>query len=132
MDSRIDFVCADAYHVLASLTPGISGIPAPKSKSDEWPPRVDVILLAPPWGGPDYTQKKHFDMSTDFPSGCGLELVRKALLVCENVICVYPRNIKNSQVISLCESVNAKCYVDEVILYKKHKLSVLYFGRMFN
>jgi hypothetical protein len=38
---------------------------------------IDVIILAPPWGGPEYLYTKEFDMKTMFPSGDGMELVSK-------------------------------------------------------
>ena len=100
MESRIDFICADAYHVLSSFIPQHpceeKGSETNSTEKNP-PPKVDVVILAPPWGGPDYNVSKHFDMRTGFPSGDGLELIKLALRVSENVICIFPKNLSKAQ-----------------------------------
>jgi hypothetical protein len=125
LDARIEFVCADAYHILNSLV------------SDDLPvdtysnSGVDIVLLAPPWGGPGYCLNESFDMYTDFPSGNGLELVVKAAKVSKNIVCVFPRNIMKIQVMEMAKAIDSPCRIEEVYLYGKHKLSILYFGSIF-
>ena len=122
VENRIDFVCADAYDVLKSLIP--------PSNPDGTPgvSKVDAVLLAPPWGGPDYSAYDQFDMSTDFPSGDGLELIKLAYKVSKNVICVFPKNIVKTQVHDLALELQAQCRVEKIFMYEKHKLSIIYFG----
>jgi trimethylguanosine synthase len=122
VEDRIDFVCADAYDILNSLIPHCEPDGAPGVS------KVDAVLLAPPWGGPEYSAFDHFDMSTGFPSGDGLELIKLAYKVSKNVVCVFPKNIMKAQVHSLMGELGAKCRVEEVFMYNKHKLSILYFG----
>ena len=141
VESRIDFICADAYDVLTSLIPNTichSDDPVqvttltfdPNSRNP--PPRVDVVLLAPPWGGPSYTEYKYFDMRTNFLSGDGLELIKLAFRVTKNVICVFPKNIMKSQLNEFIEEENiVDCRLDEIHLYKKHKMSIIFFGPLF-
>ena len=122
MESQIDFVCADAYDVLNSL------IPHAEPNGSPGVSKVDAVLLAPPWGGPDYSAYGQFDMSTGFPSGDGLQLIKLAYKVSKNVICVFPKNIIRSQVHHLMMELQAKCRVEEIFMYNKHKLSIIYFG----
>ena len=122
MENRIDFVCADAYDVLKSLIPPANPDGTPGVS------KVDAVLLAPPWGGPDYSAYDQFDMSTGFPSGDGLELIKLAYKVSKNVICVFPKNIIETQVDELMVELEAECRVEEIFMYKKHKLSIIYFG----
>ena len=141
VENRIDFICADAYHVLSSLIPqhpcpdkepGTNGTLDSREKNPL--PKVDVVILAPPWGGPDYNVCKHFDMRTGFPSGDGLELIKLALRVSENVICIFPKNLSKQQLkefITEQGDLNGCCYVDEIFLYQKHKMSVIFFGALF-
>ena len=122
VENRIDFVCADAYDVLKSLIPPANPDGTPSVS------KVDAVLLAPPWGGPDYSAYDQFDMSTGFPSGDGLELIKLAYKVSKNVICVFPKNIIETQVDELMVELEAECRVEEIFMYKKHKLSIIYFG----
>ena len=125
LESKIEFVCADAYHILGSLA-------TDDTHADTYcNTGVDIVLLAPPWGGPSYCLSKDFDMYTDFPSGNGLELVVEAAKVSKNIVCVFPRNIMISQVTEMAMAIDSPCRVEQVYLYGKHKLSVLYFGSLF-
>ena len=71
-------------------------------------------------------------MRTDFPSGDGVELIKLTLKICRNIICVFPKNISNQDIHDLMFEVGAKCLVEKIHLYKKHKLTIIYFGEMFN
>lgn len=125
MENKIEFVCADAYHILDSFI-------SETGPSDTYcNAGVDIVLLAPPWGGPSYCLSKFFDMQTDFPSGDGLELVVRAAKVSKNIVCVFPRNIMKQQVMEMMVAIDSSCRIEEVYLYGKHKLSILYFGPMF-
>ena len=136
VESRIDFICADAYHVLSSLIPQHSCVEkgsGTNSTEKNPPPKVDVVILAPPWGGPDYNVSKNFDMRTGFPSGDGLKLIKLALRVSENVICIFPKNLSKAQLKKFIteEDLNGCCNIDEIFLYQKHKMSVIFFGSLF-
>lgn len=132
VQDKIDFVCADAYDILYALgePPLETAISSPTSPETYSEP-VDAVLLAPPWGGPGYTDNVYFNMKTDFPSGDGFELIKLAAKFCPNIICVFPKNMDKHQIDELVEVIGLKCVVEEIFLYTKHKLSVLYFGPMF-
>lgn len=121
MEQKIDFVCADAYDILSALTPpdSSSGVSV-----------VDAIILAPPWGGPDYNTHERFDMTTGFPSGDGYGLIRLAAQVCGKIVCVFPRNIDRRQVQSFAHRLEMDYLIEDICLYRKHKMSIIYFTRL--
>ena len=92
---------------------------------------LDVIFLAPPWGGPSYINLQSFDLRTRLPSGDGFLLVEKALKICPNVVLMIPRNTSHKHLQKLSKHVKKSCIVEEVYLYYKHKMTVVYFGDAF-
>ena len=133
VEQKIDFVCANAYDILSALTPLAaddcdidSNIINSSSSSVSM---VDAVILAPPWGGPDYNTYERFDMTTGFPSGDGYELIRLAAQVCGNIVCVFPRNIDRRQVQSFAAKLEMDYLIEDMYLYAKHKMSIIYFNR---
>ena len=54
--------------------------------------KADVVLLAPPWGGVDYSKKEVFRLE-DLPAGLdGRELFAMARKLTKNVVFLLPRN----------------------------------------
>lgn len=92
---------------------------------------IDMIFLAPPWGGPDYTQADSFDLRTMLPSGDGFSLMRLAASVCDHLVLMIPRNTSRKQLRVLQTHIGLPCIVEEVYLYKKLKMKVVYFGNLF-
>ena len=86
----------------------------------------DVIVLSPPWGGMDY-DVGHFDIK-NFPSGNGYELIKLALSVCSNIVCIFPRNTINKHMKDFAKKMNTTCFVEDVQLYGKKKMKIYYFG----
>jgi trimethylguanosine synthase len=94
---------------------------------------TDVIILAPPWGGPDYSQVKHFDLRTMLPSGCGIELVGLAAkhIVKEHctIVGILPKNTQQIQIQEIFQLYGLLCEIDRVHLGDALKLQVIYFYR---
>lgn len=129
----VDMICANAYDILRVLSapsaPGLLSEPGKDSRP------VDVVILAPPWGGPGYLQEAFFDLRTMVTSGDGIELALCAWQSCRNIVYLLPRNTRKSQLRELaillgvrdCEFV-----VEDVYLNKKLKMTVAYFGPLFD
>lgn len=92
---------------------------------------IDIIFLAPPWGGPDYRNSQSFDLRTMIPSGDGFELVKLAASICDHIVLMIPKNIFKKQFKELQKYVSLPCVVEEVCLHKKLKMKVVYFGKLF-
>ena len=124
---------------------------SPQKLSTESSP--DLVMLSPPWGGPGYTQSAQFDIETMLPSGGGKEMIQLALSRCDHVVSVLPRNCSKTQLreavveayqnlrLEKCESAPAldeditpetyPYHIEDIYLYSKHKLTVLYAGPAF-
>ena len=59
---KIIFLNADAIEVINCYSNGsICSESDSISKDEKLPTHLDIIFLSPPWGGPEYLQKKTFD-----------------------------------------------------------------------
>lgn len=67
-----------------------------------------------------------------FPSGDGVELINLSLKVCKNIICIFPRNICKQQIRKLSSDNNIDCLIEDIHLFGKHKMTIIYFGPLFN
>ena len=124
----MEFLCADAYAILGALSgdkrTGLEGetghgiVTASKyagiltsestspphedsSQSTAYFPEnalVDVIVLAPPWGGPDYSALEQSDLRTMILSGDGVELAQLAAKCCKGgLVYLLPKNTSKEQ-----------------------------------
>lgn len=87
------------------------------------------MLLAPPWGGVDYSKKGVFRLE-DLPAGLdGTMLFTMARAVTKNVVMLLPRNIDRRQVAELGEEGEVvelvEGMVDGVV-----KMVIAYFGNL--
>lgn len=89
---------------------------------------MDIIILAPPWGGIRYSSQAKFDLETMIMCGSGLELLKIALDACPNVVYLLPRNTNKRQLIQLSKMLNVRCKIDNVYIHDKCKMMVVYFG----
>lgn len=92
---------------------------------------VDLFVLCPPWGGPEYLAADVWDMRTGIPSGDGYLLAAMAYSTAKNVALVLPRNTQESQLRSLAVVLNSPCRVFEMNVQGKCKLIVACFGPLF-
>ena len=115
---RIDAVCADCRAVLPTWFTRV------------WFTRrlkADVVVLAPPWGGVNYSKKEVFRLE-DLPAGLdGTALFAMARTVTRNVVMLLPRNVDRRQVAELGEEGEVvelvEGMVDGVV-----KMVIAYFG----
>jgi hypothetical protein len=93
---------------------------------------VDVIILAPPWGGINYSAQAKFDLDKMITCGSGLELLALAAGVCNNVVYLLPRNTNKKQLRQLATILDIPCRIENVYIHDKCKMMVVYFGTLFN
>lgn len=92
------------------------------------------LLLSPPWGGVDYSGRKCYDLEKDlFAAGVrgGRALLRMALRLSANVCLLLPRNTPDSEIARTVHSLNTSCVVENVHIYNKAKMKVVYIGAAF-
>lgn len=112
----------------------------------------DVVMLAPPWGGMDYTDRTgKYDLRT-LPIGDFFCWVLVASLVAENLICLLPRNVRKQQLQELYlllrdayatpndltgpekETTTIAplfpCAVENLCVWQKCKMCAVYFGKL--
>ena len=91
--------------------------------------KADVVLLAPPWGGVDYTSKDIFSLS-DFPEGLnGREMFSLARKVTRNVVYVLPRTVDRREVALLADEGECVEFVEGSV--DGHvKMVIAYFGAL--
>lgn len=82
VEDKIDFVRGDSFSL------------APKLKAD-------TVFMSPPWGGPDYTQVKKFDINTMLKPKDGKFLFNVGKRIAPKIVMFLPRNIDISQLAEL-------------------------------
>lgn len=74
LDKFVDFICGDYTEVACML-------------------RTDCIFLSPPWGGPNYSLNKTFQLERGLAGTlCTTEIVNRALLATPYTVCFLPHN----------------------------------------
>eukprot|EP00042_Codosiga_hollandica_P046907 m.501413 g.501413 ORF g.501413 m.501413 type:complete len:886 (-) comp57329_c0_seq88:156-2813(-) len=106
VEDRIEFIIGDFLEV------------APRLKAD-------VVFLSPPWGGPSYTNKRVFDLSTMNPSG--RNIFNAAKTISQNLVLFLPKNTDVEQLVDLA-SHRTKCEIEQSLLNRKCKALTVYFG----
>ncbi|XVE94908.1 hypothetical protein REPUB_Repub02eG0050200 [Reevesia pubescens] len=110
VDDRIDFVMGDFFAL------------APKLKAD-------TVFLSPPWGGPDYTKVKIYDLKTMLRPHDGYFLFNVAKKIACRVVMFLPRNVDLNQLAELSLSAHPpwSLEVEKNFLNGKLKAITAYF-----
>ena len=90
--------------------------------------KADVIFLSPPWGGPDYTAAKKFDIRTMMGGLDGEQILREALLAAPNVAYFLPRNVDARQMERLARELGCQLELEHCRLNGHDKGIMAYFG----
>jgi len=153
VSSNLEALTADAYELLRALPirtdfqrheqeqgddadeggkkVAAAAVAAPSCSSKQNSATPDIILLAPPWGGPEYLSAREFDLRTMIPSGDGVELAQLAASRCAHICYVLPRNTPKADLVQLAKSVSMPFVIEDIYLKKKMKLTMLYLGERF-
>ncbi|XP_073052994.1 uncharacterized protein [Primulina eburnea] len=87
VEDKIDFVRGDSFSL------------APKLKAD-------TVFMSPPWGGPDYTRVKKFDINTMLKPKDGKFLFNVGKRIASKIVMFLPRNIDINQLAELSLAAN--------------------------
>lgn len=115
---RIEFVCADVFHVLS----GLAGVRATTGRCP-----VQKVFLAPPWGGPSYLQAPVFDLGALPVAGGCAALAAAASACCSEVALFLPRNCDLKQIDALRQPNQSGVHVEEAVLEGRTVAVVAYF-----
>jgi hypothetical protein len=89
---------------------------------------ADLIILSPPWGGPDYLNAAEYCLYTMLSSGCGLYLAMLAAAVCPSILYLLPVNTSVTQVQYIAEMVKMPYVIEYVVVNHRPKLMAIYMG----
>ncbi|PWA91888.1 WW domain-containing protein [Artemisia annua] len=109
---RIEFIKGDSFSL------------APKLKAD-------TIFLSPPWGGPDYSESKIFDINTMLKPHSGKHLFNVAKEIAPRMVMYLPKNSDISQLADLALSARPpwKLEVEKNVINDKLKAITAYFTK---
>lgn len=93
---------------------------------------ADLVILSPPWGGPDYLNAEQYCLYTMLPSGCGLYLTMLAMAVCPNALLLLPVNTSVEQVAYIAEVVKQPFVIEYIQINRTPKLMAVYMGAIVN
>lgn len=89
---------------------------------------ADLVILSPPWGGPDYLNAAEYCLYTMLSSGCGLYLAMLAAAVCPSILYLLPVNTSVTQVQYIAEMVKMPYVIEYVLVNHRPKLMAVYLG----
>ena len=90
----------------------------------------DLIILSPPWGGPDYLNAESYCLYTMLSSGCGQYLAQLAAAVCPNILYLIPVNTNVDQVHAIAEIIGQPYVIEYILVNHSPKLMAVYMGPM--
>ena len=97
---------------------------------------VDVVFLAPPWGGIEYSTEEDYSLIKSVRPNI-MNIMEKTWSLTEKVILCLPRNINVEEIVGiLVESAEksgskierASVEIEKIYLNNKFKLNLVYFG----
>jgi len=89
---------------------------------------IDLIILAPPWGGPEYANYDKYDLDTMISSGDVTTLMKESKKLTSNIVLIIPKNCCNNQIKTIANLCSLRYCIEDVYLYGRLKLKVVYFG----
>lgn len=98
--------------------------------------KVDLVFVAPPWGGPDYINRPDYSLHEGVTPNITL-ILEKAFEISDNIVMLLPRNIQLEELADLFgeyfEKHNQKpqrCFmeIEEILITGKPKEIAVYFG----
>ena len=93
---------------------------------------MEVIILAPPWGGVDYNcDGIDFNLHTSISVGDGFDLVELSLKICDHIVYLVPKNTPKRQFEEMSAKFNVYCGVEDIFLHGKCKMTIAYIGPKF-
>lgn len=103
-------------------------------------PKVDLVFIAPPWGGPEYTSNPNYSLYEGITPAID-EIIKKAFEISENIVLLLPRNTNITELADIfgdyLEKYNQKPQrmfmdVEQIKVKGKIKEIAVYFGNASN
>ncbi|XP_058827251.1 trimethylguanosine synthase-like [Topomyia yanbarensis] len=88
---------------------------------------ADVLFMSPPWGGPNYSKHKIFDIECSLIPVSATELMSKARQVSRNIAIYLPRN-SNTQQLTKLAGPNNPVEIEPNFLDRKQIALTAYYG----
>ncbi|KAH6782211.1 S-adenosyl-L-methionine-dependent methyltransferases superfamily protein [Perilla frutescens var. frutescens] len=85
VDHKIDFIKGDSFSLAHKL-------------------KVDTVFMSPPWGGPDYSKVKKFDINSMLRPRDGKSLFKVGKEIAPKIVMFLPKNVDVDQLAELCLS----------------------------
>ena len=92
--------------------------------------RVDLLVMSPPWGGPEYSQTKTFDISSQGVVDGNKQLAH-AISFTSNVVYILPKNTEVLMLRELVALFSLPCHVYDIMLGNRIKMKVAFIGNIF-
>lgn len=93
---------------------------------------ADLIILSPPWGGPDYLHAETYCLYTMLTCGCGLYLAMLAAAVSPNLLFLIPVNTSQQQIAHIASVLHMPFVIEYVQVNNSPKVMAVYMGEIVN
>ncbi|XP_063828025.1 trimethylguanosine synthase isoform X2 [Ostrinia nubilalis] len=97
---RIEFIVGDFFELAPTL-------------------KADMVFLSPPWGGPQYSQVKNYNLETMLEPRPASELMKTALSISPYVAMYVPRNTTCNQLVNLGRRKNGALEIEQSFIGKR-------------
>jgi hypothetical protein len=112
----------------AHTFPGVSGSADISKETLAVCAAPDLVILSPPWGGPDYLHAEQYCLYTMLTCGCGMYLAMLAAAVCPNLLYLLPVNTSVEQVEYIANAVNMPFVIEYLQINHTPKVMAVYMG----
>jgi hypothetical protein len=112
----------------AHTFPGVSGSADISKETLALCAAPDLIILSPPWGGPDYLHAEQYCLYTMLTCGCGMYLAMLAAAVCPNLLYLLPVNTSVEQVEYIANAVNMPFVIEYLQINHTPQVMAVYMG----
>lgn len=93
---------------------------------------ADLVILSPPWGGPDYLYADTYCLYTMLTCGCGLYLTMLAAAASPNLLLLLPINTSQQQIRDIASAVQMPFVIEYVHINNSPKVMAVYMGDIVN
>ncbi|KAJ1427013.1 RNA cap guanine-N2 methyltransferase-domain-containing protein [Ochromonadaceae sp. CCMP2298] len=113
-----------------SPAPELHAISGASGECAQKPSTFDLIILSPPWGGPEYIDAPSFDLYTMLTCGCGMYLAMLAQAVSRNVLYLLPIQTHDWQLRDIAQILKQPIVIENVAINNAPKVKAVYMGSM--
>lgn len=98
--------------------------------------QIDIVFLAPPWGGIDYSTNKNYSLYKNITPNI-INIMDKAFSLSQKIVLALPRNINIEELIEIIVDSSKRCSIkpdravleiEKIYLNNRFKMIMVYFG----